>query len=136
MLYPIAIEVGNDNHAYGVVVPDIKGCFSAGDTLDEAIINAKEAIETNLELLSENGDLPPNASDLLKLQSNKEYENLVWAVIDIDIEPYMGKSSKINVTLPDLLKKKIDDQVKANSEYKDRSHFLQVAARNELNKLS
>ncbi|HAS8502035.1 TPA: type II toxin-antitoxin system HicB family antitoxin, partial [Vibrio vulnificus] len=32
MLYPIAIEVGNDIHAYGVVVPDIKGCFSAGDT--------------------------------------------------------------------------------------------------------
>ncbi|MGL1044653.1 type II toxin-antitoxin system HicB family antitoxin [Vibrio vulnificus] len=134
MLYPIAIEVGNDSHAYGVVVPDIKGCFSAGDTLDQAVINAKEAIEINLELLAGNGELPPLASELSELQNNSEYKGWTWAVIDIDIEPYMGKSSKINVTLPDLLKKKIDDKVKFNSQYKDRSHFLQVAARNELNK--
>jgi hypothetical protein len=43
MKYPIAIESGYANHAYGVVVPDLPGCFSAGDTLDEAIDNAKEA---------------------------------------------------------------------------------------------
>lgn len=134
MLYPIAIEVGNSDHSYGVVVPDIKGCFSAGDTLDEAVNNIKEAIETNLELLSEFGDLPPNASELSQLQNNSEYKGWVWAVVDIDIEPYMGKSSKINVTLPDLLKKRIDDKVKESNQYKDRSHFLQVAARNELDK--
>ena len=109
MLYPIAIEVGNDSHAYGVVVPDIKGCFSAGDTLDQAVINAKEAIEINLELLAENSELPPLASELSELQNNSEYKGWAWAVIDVDIEPYMGKSSKINVTLPDLLKKKIDE---------------------------
>ena len=32
MLYPIAVEKGSDTDAYGVIVPDIKGCFSAGDT--------------------------------------------------------------------------------------------------------
>lgn len=133
MLYPIAIEVGNDNYAYGVVVPDIKGCFSAGDTLDEAVKNAKEAIEINLELLSEIGSLPPLASSLSNLVNKKEFNNWTWAVIEIDVEPYMGKSSKINVTLPDILKKQIDNKVKDSSEYKDRSHFLQIAARNELN---
>ncbi|MFP3374822.1 MULTISPECIES: type II toxin-antitoxin system HicB family antitoxin, partial [Gammaproteobacteria] len=44
MFYPIAIEAGDHEHAYGVIVPDLPGCFSAGDTLDEAIKNAKEAI--------------------------------------------------------------------------------------------
>jgi len=34
--YPIAIEVGDKKHAYGVVVPDLPGCISAGDTLEEA----------------------------------------------------------------------------------------------------
>lgn len=43
--YPIAIEPGDDRHAFGVVVPDLPGCFSAGDTFDEAIENAREAIE-------------------------------------------------------------------------------------------
>ena len=43
MRYPIAIEICTDSTAFGVVVPDLPGCFSAGDTLDEAITNAEEA---------------------------------------------------------------------------------------------
>jgi hypothetical protein len=37
MRYVVAIEKGDKRHAYGVVVPDLPGCFSAGDTLDEAL---------------------------------------------------------------------------------------------------
>ena len=55
MLYPIAIEPGDETHAFGVIVPDIPGCFSAGDTLEEAYANAKEAIAGHLELLVEMG---------------------------------------------------------------------------------
>ena len=43
MRYPIAIEAGDETTAFGVVVPDLPGCFSAGDTLDEAIAGAEEA---------------------------------------------------------------------------------------------
>ena len=53
MKYPIAVEPGDINHAYVVVVPDLPGCFSAGDTLDLAYENVKEAIagwiETELD---------------------------------------------------------------------------------------
>ena len=42
MLYPIAIEKGSNTDAYGVIIPDIKGCFSAGNTFEEALENAKE----------------------------------------------------------------------------------------------
>ena len=42
MLYPIAIEKGSDTEAYGVIVPDINGCHSAGDTFEEALENAKK----------------------------------------------------------------------------------------------
>ena len=41
MRYPITIESGNDSTAWGVVVPDLPGCFSAGDTLEEAMIQAE-----------------------------------------------------------------------------------------------
>lgn len=37
MRYPIAIEISSQTTACGVVVPDLPGCFSAGDTLDEAV---------------------------------------------------------------------------------------------------
>ena len=43
MKYFIAIEPGTDDTAFGVVVPDLPGCFSSGDTLEEAIDNANEA---------------------------------------------------------------------------------------------
>ncbi|MGK0271063.1 MAG: putative RNase H-like HicB family nuclease [Cocleimonas sp.] len=133
MLYPIAIEMGDDEHAYGVAVPDIQGCFSAGDTLDEAVKNAKEAIEGHLEILAEMGQLPPEAASLADWSKVKEYSGWAWAVVEINIEPYMGKSSKLNVTLPKLLAKKIDDKVKEHPDlYSNRSHFLQVAAMHEL----
>src|SRR5882762_3997213 len=35
--------------AVGVVFPDLPGCFSAGDTLDEAIANAHEALRLYVE---------------------------------------------------------------------------------------
>ena len=47
MRYPIAIESGNEKSAWGVVVPDLPGCFSASDDgLEEAIDGAQQAIET------------------------------------------------------------------------------------------
>ena len=61
MLYPIAILQGDDVHAWGVEVPDIPGCFSAGEDLDDALAMAREAIEGHLELLAESGDPIPEA---------------------------------------------------------------------------
>ena len=92
MLYPIAIETGDSKHAYGVVFPDIPNCFSAGDTLEEALSNAKEAVEMYLEQLAEREELPPKASDLATLQKNKDYQGWAWAIIDVDLEPYLGKA--------------------------------------------
>jgi len=136
MLYPIAIETGDTEHAYGVVFPDLPGCFSAGDTLEEAVVNAKEAVEFYLEDLAERGKLPPSASELSTLQQDDEYKGWAWGVVDVDIEPYLGRSSKINATIPNLYIKKIDDLVKTNPEYKNRSHFLQVATSHELERLN
>lgn len=131
MLYPVAIEKGSETTAFGVVVPDVPGCFSAGDTFEDALINAKEALELHFEELAELEELPPLATSIDYHFTNPEFDGWVWALVDIDIEPYMGKASKINVTLPNLLTKKIDDMVKSNPVYKSRSHFLQVAAAHE-----
>ncbi len=87
MLYPIAIETGDSEHAYGVVFPDLKGCFSAGDTLEEALSNAKESAEFYLEDLADQGKLPPKAGDLAMWQSNDDFKGWTWAVVEVDVEP-------------------------------------------------
>jgi len=134
MLYPIAIELpANADEAFGVVVPDISGCFSAGDTLDEAIADAREAIELHLQGLSEDGDEIPTATSVASYQAQNEYAGRVWAVVEIDITRYMGKAEKINVTLPGNLIRKIDDLVKATPG-ESRSGFLARAAIDRLSK--
>jgi predicted RNase H-like HicB family nuclease len=60
MKFIIAIEPGDADHSFGVVVPDLPGCFSAGDSLDEAMANAHEAIDLWCETVIEDGqDIPP-----------------------------------------------------------------------------
>jgi predicted RNase H-like HicB family nuclease len=71
MRYPVAIETGDSKHAYGVVVPDLPGCFSAGDTLDEALTNAREAILLHHEGILDDGKLFPKPSAIERLRSKR-----------------------------------------------------------------
>ena len=79
--YPIAIELGDDTQAFGVVVPDLPGCFSAGDTLDEAIDNAKESIELWLEAVIDDNGAVPEPGAISQHQTNAEFAGWVWAVV-------------------------------------------------------
>ena len=46
MRYPIIIH--HDKAGYGITIPDVPGCFTAGDTLEEALENVREALEAHL----------------------------------------------------------------------------------------
>jgi len=59
MNYPIVIETGSETQAFGVIVPDLPGCFSASDTFDEAVSGAAEAITLWIEDAIENGQSVP-----------------------------------------------------------------------------
>lgn len=128
MFYPIAIEAGDHEHAYGVNVPDLPGCFSAGDTLDEAIKNAKEAITGHIELAVELGHDIPAVSTIEALATNPDYAGYTWALVEIDVIRLLGGSEKINVTLPRSLIDRIDRCVASHPEYKSRSGFLAQVA--------
>ena len=43
--YIAIIEDAGPDHAVGVWFPDLPGCTSAGDDIDEALRNAPEALE-------------------------------------------------------------------------------------------
>ena len=128
MLYPIAIRPGDEQHAWGVDVPDIPGCFSAGENLDDAMAMAREAIEGHLEILAEDCARIPVATPVSAHVSNPEYEGCIWALVDIDITRYLGKAEKLNITLPGNLLNRIDEYVKHHPEQKSRSGFLASAA--------
>lgn len=54
MRYPVVLHT-DDGARWGVTVPDLPGCFSAGDSMDEALESIIEAIDLHLEGLTEGG---------------------------------------------------------------------------------
>ena len=128
MKYPVVLHT-DDDMSYSVTVPDVPGCFSAGDSFDEALDMVAEAIFGHLEILLEDGEDIPKASPIAFHKDNPDYADGVWAVVDVDINPLLGKSEKINVTLPHLLITKIDKVVATNPKYKTRSGFLAEASK-------
>lgn len=108
MKYPIAIEPSDETHAYGVIVPDLPGCFSAGDTLDEAIANAKEAIELWIETVIEDGESIPKASSATQYQGNSDFAEWIWAEIEVDLSRLSAEVKQIHITLPERVLASID----------------------------
>lgn len=116
MRYTIAIEPGDEQHAFGVVVPDLPGCFSGGDTLDEAIDNAREAIELWLETVIDDGGSVPAPRPISEHQSDPEYSGWIWVVVDVDLASLSDKVERVNITLPARVLRRIDAAAKAVGE--------------------
>ena len=51
---------------YTVIVPSLPGCVTYGDTIEEAIEMAKEAIELYIESLKAHGEVIPTEKDTLE----------------------------------------------------------------------
>lgn len=56
--FVIVIEPELEADGYNVVVPALPGCFTQGDTIEEASKNAEEAIKCHLAGLQLDGALP------------------------------------------------------------------------------
>lgn len=59
--YAVIVEGTEGN--YSAYVPDLPGCVTVGDTIDETLANMREAIAFHLDGLRESGQpIPPPAS--------------------------------------------------------------------------
>jgi predicted RNase H-like HicB family nuclease len=129
--YPICIEWGDENTAHGIQVPDIPGAVTAGDTFEEAYTAAVEIAQLMLEECVARGEAVPMPSSATHHRSNPDYEGMGWGMIEIDITPYLGKTEKVNVTLPGFVIQKIDRFVRDHN-IRSRSSFLSDAAMEKL----
>jgi predicted RNase H-like HicB family nuclease len=70
--YPVIVHKDPDSD-FGVTVPDLPGCFSAGTTLSEALTNTLEAISGHLECFTGDGEAIPEASELEVYSTDAAY---------------------------------------------------------------
>lgn len=107
MRYTVVIHKDRDSD-YGVTVPDLPGCFSAGDTADDALNNAIEAIECHIEGLLIDGESIPPGLPIEHYKSMRQYASGIWALVDVDLSKLSGKAKRVNITLPERILAQID----------------------------
>lgn len=123
MKYLIAIDPGTkDRLDYGVIVPDLPGCYSQGDDLEDAIKMAKESIELWIEGMLDEGLPIPQASSASELMTNPEFKGVIWATVDIDPSKIMDKAERVNITLPGRVLRRLDDMAAKAGD--SRSGFI------------
>ena len=122
MRYPIAIEPGTDTTAFGVIVPDLPGCYSAGDGLDEAVAGAEEAAAAWIDAALDAGEAIPAPSSLEAMRQNSAYAGWAFGVIKIDPALPDDTTERVNITLPRRVLKRLDAQARAAGE--SRSAYI------------
>ena len=124
MRYPVVLHKDTDSD-YGVTIPDLPGCFSAGASIDEALESAVEAAECHIEgLLIDSEDIPLP----IAIESHREdssFNDGIWAFIDVDLSKLSGKVRRVNVTIPERILHRIDDFAQRQGE--SRSGLIAAA---------
>ena len=123
MRYPITIEPGTDVTAWGVVVPDLPGCFSAGDTMEEALIQAEEAVTVWIETILDAGQAIPQPSAIDALRAaHPEFEGWLWGLVKIDPAMLDNTLERVNISLPRRVLHRLDARARRAGE--TRSGFI------------
>lgn len=60
---------------YCVEVPALPGCYSQGETIEEAITDIKEAIQLHIEVMREEGKEIPEEKELIVAQISMKNES-------------------------------------------------------------
>ena len=108
---------------FGVNFPDFPGCITAGSTLEEARILAKEALDAHVALMLEDGDPLPNPSSLDNIVADTDNRDALPFLVDLSLP---GKVVRINITVPQRDLDVID--AAARSAEQPRSTYLVSAA--------
>lgn len=128
MQYYIAVVHKDDASAFGVHFPDVPGCFSASDEMDDLIPNAVEA----LSLFAEDQALPPpRGIDELRRDPGIAADLAAGAfLVAIPLIENETRVVRANITLEQGMLKAIDRAAKQRKL--TRSAFLAQAARHEI----
>lgn len=89
---------------FSVDFPDLPGCVSAGDTLEESVTMAKEALSLHLFGMVEDGDAIPEASDPSLIPHEEgAFVALVDGIPDMIRDVVRNRSVKKTLTIPNWL---------------------------------
>lgn len=126
MRYYHAVVHKDEDSAFGVQFPDLPGCFSAADEIEDVIPNAIEALSLWFE---DEDEVDPSPVEAIRLRVADDLAEGAFLVM----VPWIGRNSKparVNISLDRAMLDAIDTA--AGMRRLTRSAFLAEAARNEI----
>ena len=125
MPHYVALLEPADDGSFGVQFPDLPGCTSVGDDVDDAIRMATEALAGHVAVMRECGDDVPKPRTLFDICADPgggaDIETMMPVLIPLLALP--GRTKRINITIDEELLGRIDALTR------NRSGFFQEAAR-------
>ena len=98
-IYPAVFH--RENGSYWVEFPDLEGCQSAGDGLEDIMANAQEALSVYILTMIESESSLPAPRDIIDIQSPPDG---FTSLVSCDVTPYKDcKSVKKTLTIPSWL---------------------------------
>jgi predicted RNase H-like HicB family nuclease len=83
----IALVHKDEGTSYGVSFPDVPGCISAGDTFEDAIENAAEALAGRLALMRADGDMIPSPRSFEEVRRDPSFADDAADAIVTVVQP-------------------------------------------------
>ncbi len=82
--YPAVIETGAGG-GFCIFFPDLPGCVSAGDSIDDVMANAEQALAGHIELSAEYGDKIAEPSDVAAIRVDAGVEEVARVLVRVDL---------------------------------------------------
>ncbi len=90
-VYP---AIFHNEESYWVEFPDLDGCVSEGESLEEAMENSQEALGLYLVALLEEGQPLPDSSDIREIKTKD-----VVSYVSVDVNKYRRSTRAVKKTL-------------------------------------
>ena len=130
MQFLVVLHTETDRTDYGVTVPDLPGCVSAGDTLEQALANAGEAILGHLEVMVEDGKPVPEPNSTVPPLGPGQMIGVVK--IDLAELEALRETVRLNISMERRTLERIDEAARLAGT--TRSGFLATAALAHINR--
>lgn len=122
LFYPAILEK-EPASVFGVTFPDFPGLVSAGETAEQALVQAHEALAGHVALMVQDGEILPEPTAVEAVTADPDIQMVAVTLVGVTVP---GRAKRVNVTLDEALLEEIDEVAD------NRSRFLAEAARAEL----
>lgn len=105
----IALFTTEKDGGYSIYFPDVDGCYTCADTVEEGVRNAQEALELHLYgLQEENIDLPVPSKTPPQKMKNDTFAMMITVTPELTKDKLDNVREKTTVTIPRWLKKEAE----------------------------